>query len=143
MAIKGNSEILYIWDEVDTYEPIVCLTSNSLSETVSVIESVTKCDPGETVRAAGTHSYEIGFEGEYAAPEADKASWSELATKLRSLATFTWRITTTYPDATTDVSYGTGIFTDLEKTSAAGDEFITFSGSLSGSGAITAVDPTV
>ena len=123
MAIKGDSEILYIWDGTDTYEPVVCLTSNSLSESVSLIESVTKCAPGETIREAGTHTYEISFEGEYAPTEADKASWKEIATKLRTLGTFTWRITTTYPDASTDIEYGTGIFTDLEKTSAAGDEF--------------------
>lgn len=141
--IKGKEEILSIWDGSTAYEPIVCLTSNNLSENVDEITApITKCDASTSAltREAGTYSYEISFEGLYAETESSKLSWAELRTKLRALGTVTWRITTTYDDASTDVEYGTGFFSNLEKTAEV-EEFITFSGSLLGSGSITATDP--
>ena len=140
--LLGDVEILYLYDG-SAYEPIACLTSNDLSETRNVIESQTKCDPGVTVKQSGSYSYEISFEGEYIKPEAGKASWTAIAAYIRSvsLSDATWKIITTYADATTNIEFGNGIITDLSKTSPAGDELITFSGSLSGSGAISAVDP--
>jgi len=141
--IKGQNEILYVWDGVDTYEPVVCLTSSGLSETVDEITGRTKCDEnGATQKQAGAYSYEIPFEGLYATTEVDKISWAEIRTKLRSLGTFTWKIETTYPDASTDAEYGTAYFSSLEKTGAV-DEFMTFSGTLMGSGLIVATDPNV
>ena len=140
-TVLGNAEILYIWDGTDTYEPIACLTSNSISETVSEVTSVTKCNPQQTIRKAGTHSYEISFEGEFIKPETGKASWTELKAKLRALDNYTWKIETTYEDDSTDVEYGEGFFSDLEKTSPTGDEFITFSGTIMGSGLPTDTDP--
>ena len=141
--IKGKEEVLAVWDGVDTYEPIVCLTSNSLSETVDEISAPrTKCDTNNAlVKEAGDYSYEISFEGLYAETEADKASWAEIRTKLRALGTVTWRITTTY-ESSTDVEYGEGYFSALEKT-AETSEFITFSGTIVGSGEITDTDPNV
>jgi hypothetical protein len=139
--IKGQNEVLEVWDGTSTYEPMVCLISHTLSENVDEISSRTKCDAnGATTKEAGAYTYEISFEGEYAETEAGKASWAELRTKLRSLGTFDWRITTTYADASTDIEYGSGFFSNLEKT-AGTDEFISFSGSLIGSGLITATDP--
>ena len=142
--IKGKSEILAVWDDTSAYEPIVCLTSNSLSESVDEISAPrTKCDTENAlVRESGQYSYEISFEGLYAETEVSKLSWAEIRTKLRSLGNFTWRITTTYEGATTDIEYGTGFFSSLEKT-AETEEFISFSGSLLGSGSIVAVDPNV
>lgn len=138
--IKGNAQILYIWDGTDTYEPVVCLTSLNKNESVNVVESITKCSTSRKAEA-GTSSYEIGFEGEYVETEADKVSFVELRTKLRTLGNFTWRITTTYSNASTDNEYGTAFFSDLESTSTTKDENITFSGTLMGSGDITDTDP--
>ena len=141
--IKGKEEVLAVWDGVDTYEPIVCLTSNSLSETVDEISAPrTKCDTNNAlVKEAGDYSYEISFEGLYAETESDKASWAEIRAKLRALGTVTWRITTTY-ESGTDIEYGEGYFSALEKT-AETSEFITFSGTIVGSGEITDTDPNV
>lgn len=140
--IKGKNEVLAVWDGISAYEPIVCLTSNSLSESVDEISVPrTKCDTDNALqRESGGYSYEISFEGMYAETEANKLSWVELRSKLRSLGNFTWRITTTYANASTDVEYGTGFFGSLEK-SAETEEFISFSGSLLGSGSIVSVDP--
>lgn len=140
--IKGKEEILYIWDGSAAYEPVVCLTSNSLSESVDEVTAPqTKCDTATTAlnREAGQYSYEISFEGLYAETEASKISWAEIRTKLRTLGNFTWKIETTYASGS-DVEYGTGFFGSLEK-SAETEEFISFSGTILGSGDITAVDP--
>ena len=140
--IKGKNEILSIWDGDSAYEPIVCLTSHSLSESVDEIAAPqTKCDTSNSLkREAGQYSYEISFDGVYAKPEDEKASWVSVKTKLRSLGNFTWRITTTYADDSTEIEYGTGFFSGLEKTSDS-EDFMSFSGSLLGSGDIVAVDP--
>ena len=140
--IKGKKEILYIWDGTSAYEPIVCLTSNSLNESVDEISAPsTKCDTGNALqRSAGQYSYEISFEGVYAETECGKTSWAELRTKLRSLGDFTWKIETTYANDSTDAEYGTAFFNSLEKTSET-EDYITFSGGLLGTGSITSTDP--
>lgn len=140
--IKGEAEILYIYDGA-AYAPVACLTSNELSESRNVIESQTKCDPGVIIKKPGTYSYEISLEGEYIKPEASKESWEELNALIRSAtgSIVEWKIETTWADASTNAEYGTAIFTELSKSAPAGDELITFSGSLSGSGTITATNP--
>lgn len=140
--VLGQNEILSVWDDSDSYDPLVCLISHSLNESVDEIAApLTKCDSGNAlVKTPGDYSYEISFEGLYAKAATDTLSWVDLRTKLRALGTFTWRITTTYADASTDIEYGTGFFSSLEKT-AENKESITFSGSLIGSGSIVAVDP--
>ncbi len=140
--IKGEAEILAIYDGT-AYVPFACLTSNEISESRSVIESQTKCNPGVVTKTAGTYSYEISLEGEYIKPETSKESWAEIRDRIRDVdgSTINWRITTTYADASTDVEYGTAVFTELSKSAPAGDELITFSASLSGSGKPSATDP--
>lgn len=141
LPVHGETEILYIWNGSDAYEPVVCLTSNGLSENVAEITSRTKCDTGgATQRRAGAYTYEIPFEGVYNEPETGKVGWNSLKTKLRSLGTFTWRLSTTYSDDSVVNEYGTAYFSNLEKT-APMDDNITFSGSLMGSGLITDTDP--
>lgn len=139
--INGQSEILSVWDDTNSYDPIVCLISHTLSENVDEIAApLTKCDSGNAlVKSPGDYSYEISFEGLYAETEADKFSWAELRTKLRALGTFTWKIDTTYSSGS-DAEYGTAFFSNLEKTSE-NKEKITFSGTLVGSGSIVSVDP--
>ena len=49
----------------DLHTQLSLLTSNSLSQTVNIIESQTKCDPGVIIKDAGSMSYEISAEGQY------------------------------------------------------------------------------
>ncbi len=143
--IKGELAVLYIHDG-SIYRPIACLTSNSISITREVIETQTKCDPGVTIKNGGSMSYEIPFEGLYidttsVGAEVTKASHDYLLTVLQGNTTTTWKMDTGLTD--TAAYYGTGILTGLEGVFAAGNENSTFSGTLSGSGDIVTVDPTV
>ena len=141
--IKAINESLLVWNGTDAYEPIICLTSHSLNETVDEVSTRTKCDTGgATQRSAGAYSYEISFDGVYPEVEASKIGWVGLRTKLRSLGNFDWKLITTYSDASTDEEYGNGYFSSLEKTAEI-DTDITFTGSLMGSGLITDTDPNV
>lgn len=142
--IKGDVVILSIWNGVDAYEPLACLTSNTLSETTNIIESQTKCEPGQILKDAGSYSYELSAEGQCidttsVGSETAKVSYD----KLRGYqgAVKTWKMTTGLTD--TAAYYGTAIISDLEQTSDAGDSLVTFSSTLSGSGLIVTVDPNV
>jgi len=138
--IKGEALVLYIHDG-STYEPVACLTSNSLSNTRNVIESQTKCDPGVIKKAAGSTSYEIAFEGQYIENETGKISHDGLLAFINTISgtTQTWRMDT--GQTATPFYYGTAILSDLELGADAGDELSTFSGTLSGDGLVLLVDP--
>lgn len=142
LPIKGESGILFVHDGT-IYRPVACLTSNSLNTAVSVIESVTKCNPGTTVKQSGTFSYTLDAEGEYIdttsiGGDDTKASHDYLLAKQMALETVTWKLDTGVTGA---VYYGTAILSDLTLDQGAGDEISTFSVTLDGSGAIVLVDP--
>ena len=137
--IKGDAVVLSLYDDTDSYDPIACLTSNSLSLTRNVIETQTKCDPGVTIKTSGTMSYEIPFEAVAITTEANKYSQDELIDLINATSgtSKTWRM----DDGNGTYYYGTGELTDLEISAASGDELVTFSGTISGSGLIVRVDP--
>lgn len=141
--IKGDALILYVHDGT-VYRPIACLTSNSLSQTRGIIETQTKCDPGVIQRASGVLSYEISCEGNYidttsVGSEITKASHDYLKGVIEAGTAVTWKMDTGLTD--TDAYFGTAIMTDLGADAPTGDEFATFSATLSGSGSIVTVDP--
>ena len=138
--IKGDAVILSIWDG-SAYEPIGCLTSNSLSVTRNVIEAQTKCAPGEISRVAGSTSSEVSFEATYIKTDGGKTNFESLLGFINNISgtTQTWKMAT---DQITPVAYyGNAVLSDLEISAAAGDEFATFSGTLQNSGLIVTVDP--
>lgn len=142
LPIKGEAGILYVHDG-EIYKPVACLTSNSLNTAVSIIESQTKCNPGEVIKQAGTYSYTIDAEGEYIntigiGGEDTKASHDYLFTRQQSPTFVTWKLDTGFEEA---VYYGSAIISDLTLDQGAGDEISTFSMTLEGSGAITKIDP--
>ena len=81
--IQGEDLILYLWDGSAAYEPVACLTSNSIEMTRGIIESQTKCDPGVTIKNPGIMSYSIPFEGEYIVQESGKLSFDDQAIKTK------------------------------------------------------------
>lgn len=142
LPIKGEVGILSINDGT-IYRPVACLTSNSLSSAVSVIESQTKCNPGVITKQAGVFSYSISADGEYIdttsiGGETTKASHDYLLAKQMAKLAVTWKLDTGVAGA---VYYGSAILTDLSLDQGAGDEISTFSVTLDGSGDIVLVDP--
>jgi hypothetical protein len=144
--IKGENNILYIY-EGTAYKPIACLTSNSISNAVSIIESQTKCFPGEIKKQAGTISPSIDFEGEFidttsVGGDTAKASFDTLLGIQNARTVFKWKIDTDVPNTTTSYKmYGFGVLTDLSLDAAAGDELQTFSGTIDVSGKILSAEP--
>jgi len=139
--IHGKLGLLYIWD-TSAYKPVACLTSNSLSTALSVIESNTKCDPGNTVRNANEFSYDISADGELvdttsAGGETTLASWDWLLVKQMAKTDVVWKLDAGIAD---NDYYGTAIISDLNLDQPS-DGNSTFSATLSGSGAIVLVDP--
>jgi len=138
--IKGDGLILSIHDGAG-YLPVACLTSNSLSTTRAVIETQTKCDPGQTIKRAGNFDYSISADGLYIDTGVDDTKFSHdrlLALQMAG-ANVTWSISTGL--VTNTFYYGTAAITDLNLDAPTGQENSTFSCTLSGSGAIVLVDP--
>lgn len=141
-AIKGEVGILYVHDGT-IYRPVACLTSNSLSSTLSIIESTTKCNPGVVVKQAGTFSYSLDMDGEYidttsVGGETTKASHDYLLSLQRAKTNVTWKLDTGLADT---IYYGTAIISDLSLEQGSGDEISTFTATFDGSGDIATVDP--
>jgi len=143
--IKGEALVLYVHDG-SAYRPVACLTSNALEQTRGIIETQTKCLPGQTERQAGSLSYEISAEGNYidttsVGGETTKASHDYLKGLMEAGDAVTWKMDTGLAD--TAAYYGSSIMSQLGLDAPSGDEFASFSCTLSGSGAIVEVDPTI
>jgi len=140
--IKGEVGILYVADGA-SYKPVACLTSNSLSTAVSVIESNTKCNPGITKKQAGMFSYTLEAEGEYidttsVGGDSTKASHDFLFELQLAKELITWKLVTGVTGAT---YYGSALISDLSLDMGSGDDLATFSLTLDGDGEIVTVDP--
>ena len=139
--IHGKDGLLYIW-VTSAYKPIACLTSNSLSSTLSVIESNTKCDPGNIVVNADAFSYEISLDGEYmdttsVGGDSTKRSHDALLALQMAKTVVEWKLDSGLADTT---YYGSGILTSLNLDQPS-DANSTFSATIQGSGAIVTTDP--
>jgi len=142
--IKGEQIILDVWDG-SAYKPVACLTNNSLSRTRNIIEAQTKCEPGIIEKQGGSESHEIAIEGLYinttdaVGGDDTKISHDALMPIFDTGAIDTWRMSTALTD--TPYYYGTGVFSDLVLDTPAGDEFASFTATISGIGAPVTVDP--
>lgn len=145
MAIKGELGVIYIW--VGTaYKPIACLTSTSLSTTVSTIESNTKCFPGVTKKYAGTFNGSISLEGEYidtttANGDTAKESHDSLFQMQKNKEIRNWKLDTNVSDTTSVKYYGQAFISDLNADFGSGDDLATFSATLDIDGDILLTDP--
>jgi len=143
LPVKGELGILSIYDGA-IYRPVACLTSNSLSSTLSEIDSQTKCNPGVIIKQGGVFTYSISADGEYidttsVGGATTKASHDYLLDKQKLKAAIDWKLDTGI--GATGTYYGSALITELELSQGAGDELSTFSLTLSGSGDITETNP--
>lgn len=137
--IKGDDVLFSIYD-TDDYEPIACITSSTINETVEIDEVQTKCDPGNIVKTPNAYSYEISGDGIYIdeAVDIEKQSHAKLKALLRNKTLVTWKMTTGVTSSNDE--YGFAYFTSLELTGESGTN-ATFTFTLSGTGSIVNVDP--
>lgn len=145
MAIKGEKGIIYIWDAT-AYKPFACLTSTSLSTTVSIIESNTKCFQGVTKKTAGTFNGSLSLEGEYidtttAGGDIAKKSHDALFLLQQSKTKIEWKLDTNIDNANSVKYYGDAFISDLSADFGSGDDLATFSATLDVDGAILLTDP--
>lgn len=142
--IRGENGILFLYLD-DAWKPIACLTSNSLSTTVEVIERQTKCAPGVTEKSAGVFNYNISAEGEYidttsVGGDDTKASHDLLLQLQTARNLVQWQLNTDISNDDSVKYYGTALITDLSLDQAV-NENSTFSATLDGNGAILTTDP--
>jgi hypothetical protein len=145
MAQKGELGVIYLWVG-SAYKPIACLTSTSLSTTVSIIESTTKCFPGVTKKYAGTFNGSISLEGEYIDTttvngNTAKQSHDALFLMQKAKETRNWKLDTNVNDPTSVKYYGEAIISDLSADFGSGDDLATFSATLDIDGDIATTDP--
>jgi hypothetical protein len=131
---KGENRIIY-FKLSGVFIPIGCLTDNSFNESSEIIETTTRDNAGwKTSRPVG-QSYSISFNGLQvvtiaAGGDFSKASYDKLKELKRSRQLLEWKIQgTDYPI----VDYGKCYITELSEAAVV-NEFITFSGTLTGFG---------
>lgn len=131
---KGEDRILYI-KQNGNWLPVGCLTSNSLSENSEMLPTTTRDNDGWNTSRPTNQSYSVSFEGlqintTVAGGTFSVASYDKLKLLKRSRTLLDWKIQgTLFPT----VDYGKGYITDISEASAV-DEFLTFSGTLTGYG---------
>lgn len=145
MAQKGELGVIYMWDN-NVYKPFACLTSTSLSTTVSIIESNTKCYPGVTKKYAGTFNGSISIEGEYidtttAGGDTAKKSHDALFLLQKNKTIVSWKLDTNVADVNSVKYYGNSYISDLSADFGSGDDLATFSATLDIDGEIETTDP--
>lgn len=127
--IQGHANILYV-NDADTWRPLACLTDSTWTIDGEILESITKCDPGVTIKTPGTVSHSFDFEGEYfdstsAAYLGNSVSHDHLVgvTNVKK----SYRYSTGLAD--NPYQYFDGILQNLELSSPADDK-ATFSGTI-------------
>lgn len=131
---NGNDRILYI-KYLGNWLPVGCLTSNSLSESSEMLQTTTRDNDGWATSRPTMQNYTISFEGlqinsTVAGGTFTVASYDRLKLLKRSKTLLDWKIQgLTFPV----IDYGKCYITDISEASAV-DEFLTFSGTLTGYG---------
>jgi predicted secreted protein len=146
--LRGENGIVYIYDPAtEEYKPVACLTSNSLSTTVEVIERQTKCAPGVVEKSAGSFNYSLSLEGEYidtttVGGDSTKDSHDALLILQQERELIDWFLDTNVTDNDSVKYYGKALITDLSLDQGT-NENSTFSATFDGSGAILYEAPVI
>lgn len=134
--IDGAYNILFI-DYGDGFLPIGCLTSNGISESVDVLDSTTRDSQGWKTQALTNQSYTIDISGIvintlYDGGDSSKISYDRLKLIKRNRQIISWKIENSI---NTFIEFGKAQITQISSESNI-DEFISFSASLVGYGAL-------
>jgi len=128
---KGEEQILYlVVDSIDC--PIACLTSNSFSESVEMLDTTTRENAGWKTSKPTNQEYSISFEGlQIITDETTPTRYSLDTLKVlkRARTKIEWKIAT--GSVFTDTGFG--YITELSESAPVG-ELLSFSGTITGFG---------
>jgi hypothetical protein len=126
--VAGGTMLLFIDPLGGTsYDTVVCLTSVSKADSVTVVDASSACGPD---KSPGTVELSYGFEGQHLQdPDSGKISGTSLRQLLRSKTTIGWKIAPESPVTGDEIESGTGFLSELSSTYAF-DSVATFTGSI-------------
>lgn len=126
--VAGGTMLLFIDPTGGTdYDMVVCLTSVSKSDSVSVVDASSACGPD---KSPGTLELSYSFEGQHLQdPDSGKISGTSLRQLLRSKTTIGWKIAPESPVTGDEIESGSGYFSELSSTYAF-DSVGTFTGTI-------------
>jgi hypothetical protein len=134
--VAGGTMLLFIDPDGGTdYDMVVCLTSVSKSDSVTVVDASSACGPD---KSPGTLELSYAFEGQHLQdPTTGKISGTSLRQLLRAKTTIGWKIAPESPVAGDEIETGVGFISELSSTYAF-DSVGTFTGTIQPYG-----DPTL
>jgi len=134
--VAGGTMLLFIDPNGGTdYDMVVCLTSVSKSDSITVVDASSACGPD---KSPGTLELSYAFEGQHLQdPTTGKISGTSLRQLLRAKTTIGWKIAPETPVAGDEIESGTGFLSELSSTYSF-DSIGTFSGTINPYG-----DPTL
>lgn len=126
--VQGGDMLLFIDPAGGTdYDIVVCLTSVSVSDSVTVVDASSACGPD---KSPGTLEISYSFEGQHLQdPDSGKISGTDLRLLLRSEATIGWKLSPVSPVEGDEIHTGTGYLSELSSTYAF-DSVGTFTGTI-------------
>jgi hypothetical protein len=134
--VAGGTMLLFIDPAGGTsYDTVVCLTSVSKADSVTVVDASSACGPD---KSPGTIELSYSFEGQHLQdPDSGKVSGTSLRQMLRAKTTIGWKIAPISPVTGDEIESGTGFLSELSSTYAF-DSVGTFTGTIQPFG-----DPTL
>ena len=126
--VAGGTMLLFI-DSAggNAYDTVVCLTSVSKSDSITVVDASSACGPD---KSPGTLELSYSFEGQHLQdPDSGKISGTSLRTLLRNKTTVGFKIAPLVPIEGDEIEEGIGYLSELSSTYAF-DSVGTFTGTL-------------
>ncbi len=126
--VAGGTMLLFIDPLGGTsYDTVVCLTSVSKADSVTVVDASSACGPD---KSPGTIELSYSFEGQHLQdPTTGKISGTSLRQLLRAKTTIGWKIAPETPVTGDEIESGTGFLSELSSTYAF-DSVGTFTGTI-------------
>lgn len=113
--VEGGNMLLFIDPDGGTdYEIVVCLTSVSKSDSVTVVDASSACGPD---KSPGALELSYSFEGQHLQdPDGGAISGTDLRILLRGEQTIGWKIAPETPVDGDEIESGTGFLSELSST---------------------------
>lgn len=125
--INGTDWLLFMGLDSNTYNTVVCLTSQTVSRTTAEIDAKSKCGPD---KLPGTQDNGVSFEGQVMAdPSTGRISTDDIDDYWRNKTTVYWKVGKAVPVLGDITYYGTGFISKLDEVGAQ-DAVVTFSGAI-------------